>query len=164
MDLISLSAVNAKSPYKIGSDQSGSFSFVTDKQQLYHVAFIEDKLFYEHGIYQYCLETEMHTGADSHVYEVVVALIEEFFKSSAKGLLYVCDSEDRRQAARNRLFNRWFNSYAEKDKYLLLQREVQYEDMLQYVSLIVRKDHPEVQSITDAFDRVLSNIEEYAYK
>ena len=78
--------------------------------------------------------------------------------------MYVCDSTDGRQAVRSRLFNRWFNSYAEKDKYLLLQREVQYEDMLQYVSLIVRKDHPEVQSITDAFDRVLSNIEEYAYK
>ena len=163
MDLISLSAVNAKSPYKIDSDQSGSFFFVTDKQRPYHVAFIEDPLFYEHGIYQYCLDTDVHAEADGHVYEVVVALMEEFFKSSAKGLLYVCDSMDGRQAARNRLFNRWFNSYAERDKYLLLQREVPYEGVLQYVSLIVRKDHPEVQPITASFDRVLSNLE-YAYK
>ena len=163
MDLISLSAVNAKSPYKIDSDQSGSFFFVTNKQRLYHVAFIEDQLFCEHGIYQYCLETEMHTAADGHVYEVVVALMEEFFKSSAKGLLYVCDSTDERQAVRRRLFNRWFNSYAEKDKYLLLQREVQYEDMLHYVSLIVRKDHSETQAIITSFDYVLSHLE-YAYK
>ena len=83
MDLISLSAVNAKSPYKIDSDQSGSFFFVTDKQRPYHVAFIEDSLFYEHGIYQYCLDTDMHAEADGHVYEAVVALMEEFFKSSA---------------------------------------------------------------------------------
>jgi len=55
MVLISLSAVNAKSPYKIDSDQSGSFFFVTNKQRLYHVAFIENQLFCEHGIYQYCL-------------------------------------------------------------------------------------------------------------
>lgn len=89
--------------------------------------------------------------------------MEEFFKSSTKGLLYVCDSMDGRQAARNRLFNRWFNSYGGRDKYLLLQREVPYEDVLQYVSLIVLKDHPEVQPITEAFDRVLSNLE-YAYK
>lgn len=136
MDLISLSAVNAKSPYKIDSDQSGSFFFVTDKQWPYHVAFIEDSLFYEHGIYQYCLDTDMHAEADGHVYEAVVALMEEFFKSSAKGLLYVCDSMDGRQAARNRLFNRWFNSYAERGKYLLLQREIPYEGVLQYVSLI----------------------------
>lgn len=163
MDLISLSAVNAKSPYKIDSDQSGSFFFVTNKQRLYHVAFIEDQLFCEHGIYQYCLETEMHTAADGHVYEVVVALMEEFFKSSAKGLLYVCDSTDGRQAVRRRLFNRWFNSYAEKDKYLLLQREVQYEDMLHYISLIVRKDHSETQTIITSFDYVLSHLE-YAYK
>lgn len=163
MDLISLSAVNAKSPYKIDSDQSGSFFFVTDKQRPYHVAFIEDSLFYEHGIYQYCLDTDMHAEADGHVYEAVVALMEEFFKSSAKGLLYVCDSMDGRQAARNRLFNRWFNSYAERGKYLLLQREIPYEGVLQYVSLIVRKDHPEVQPITSSFDRVLSNLE-YAYK
>lgn len=163
MDLISLSAVNAKSPYKIDSDQSGSFFFVTNKQRLYHVAFIEDQLFCEHGIYQYCLETEMHTAADGHVYEVVVALMEEFFKSSAKGLLYVCDSTDGRQAVRSRLFNRWFNSYADKDKYLLLQREVQYEDMLHYVSLIVRKDHSETQAIITSFDYVLSHLE-YAYK
>ena len=163
MDLISLSAVNAKSPYKIDSDQSGSFFFVTDKQRPYHVAFIEDSLFYEHGIYQYCLDTDMHAEADGHVYEAVVALMEEFFKSSAKGLLYVCDSMDGRQAARNRLFNSWFNSYAERGKYLLLQREIPYEGVLQYVSLIVRKDHPEVQPITASFDRVLSNLE-YAYK
>jgi len=163
MDLISLSAVNAKSPYKIDSDQSGSFFFVTDKHRPYHVAFIEDPLFYEHGIYQYCLDTDIHAEADGHVYEVVVALMEEFFKSSAKGLLYVCDSMDGRQAARNRLFNRWYNSYADRNKYLLLQREIPYEGVLQYVSLIVRKDHPEVQLITEAFDRVLSNLE-YAYK
>ena len=163
MDLISLSAVNAKSPYKIDSDQSGSFFFVTDKQRPYHVAFIEDQLFYEQGIYQYCIDTDVHTAADSHVYEVVVALMEEFFRSSAKGVLYVCDSMDGRQAARNRLFNRWFNSYVEKDKYLLLQREVQYEGVLQYVSLIVRKDHPEVQIIKASFEKVLSNLE-YAYK
>ena len=161
--MISLSAVNAKFPYKIDSDKSGSFFFVTDKRRPYHVAFIEDPLFYEHGIYQYCLDTDVHTEADGRVFDVVVALMEEFFKSSAKGLLYVCDSMDGRQAARNRLFNRWFNSYAEKDKYLLLQREVPYEGVLQYVSLIVRGDHPEVQPIIEAFDRVLSNIE-YAYK
>lgn len=70
---------------------------------------------------------------------------------------------DGRQAARNRLFNRWFNSYVEKDKYLLLQREVPYESVLQYVSLIVRKDHPEVQIIKASFEKVLSNLE-YAYK
>ena len=163
MDLISLSAVNAKSPYKIDSDPSGSFFFVTDKQRPDHGAFIEDPLFYEHGIYQYCLDTDIHAEADGHVYEVVVALMEEFFKSSAKGLLYVCDSMDGRQAARNRLFNRWYNSYADRNKYLLLQREIPYEGVLQYVSLIVRKDHPEVQLITEAFDRVLSNLE-YAYK
>lgn len=163
MDLISLSAVNAKSPYKIDSDLSGSFFFVTNKHRPYHVAFIEDPLFYEHGIYQYCLETDVHAGADSHVYEVVVALMEEFFKSSAKGLLYVCDSMDGRQAARNRLFNRWFNSYAHKDDYLLLQREVPYEGVLQYISLIVRKDQPELQPISDSFDQVLSDLN-YAYK
>ena len=163
MDLISLSAVNAKSPYKIDSDPSGSFFFVTDKRRPYHVAFIEDPLFYEHGIYQYCLDTDVHAEADGHVYEVVVTLMEEFFKSSAKGLLYVCDSMDGRQAARNRLFNRWFNAYARRDEYLLLQREVPYEGVMQYVSLIVRKDQPELQPITESFDQVLSNLE-YAYK
>lgn len=163
MDLISLSAVNAKSPYKIDSDLSGSFFFVTDKHRPYHVAFIEDQLFYEHGIYQYCLDTDVHAEADGRVYEVVVALMEEFFKSSAKGLLYVCDSMDGRQAARNRLFNRWFNSYAYRDEYLLLQREVQYEGVMQYVSLIIRKDQPELHDITNSFARVLSNLE-YAYK
>ena len=163
MDLISLTAVNAKSPYKIDSDASGSFFFDTEKRRPYHVAFIEDPLFYEHGIYQYCLDTDVHAEADSHVYEVVVALIEEYFKSSAKGLLYVCDSMDGRQAARNRLFNRWFNAYAHRDEFLLLQREVPYEGVLQYVSLIIRKDQPELQPITESFDRVLSNLE-YAYK
>jgi hypothetical protein len=89
--------------------------------------------------------------------------MEEFFKSSAKGLLYVCDSMDGRQAARNRLFNRWYNAYAHRDEYLLLQREVPYEGVVQYVSLIVRKDQPELQPITASFDRVLSNLE-FAYK
>ena len=89
--------------------------------------------------------------------------MEEFFKSSAKGLLYVCDSIDGRQAARNRLFNRWYNAYAHRDEYLLFQREVPYEGVMQYVSLIVRKDQPELQPITASFDRVISNLE-YAYK
>lgn len=163
MDLISLSAVNAKSPYKLDLDPSGSFFFVTKKQRPYHVAFIEDPLFYEHGIYQYCLDTDVHAEADSLVYKVVVALMEEFFKSSAKGILYVCDSKDGRQAARNRLFSRWFYAYAHRDEYILLQREVPYEGVLQYVSLIVRKDHPELLPITESFDLTISHLES-AYK
>lgn len=106
MDLISLSAANAKPHYKIDSDQSRSFFFVTEKQCPYHVAIIEDPLFYEHGIYQYYLDTDVYAESDGYVYEVVVALMEGFVKSNAKGLLYVCDSIDGRQTVRNCLFNR----------------------------------------------------------
>ena len=47
--------------------------------------------------------------SDKKLKDTIMAIIEAFFIRNPYILLYICETGDRKQAARNRLFVRWFN-------------------------------------------------------
>jgi hypothetical protein len=66
-------------------------------------------------------------------------------------LLYICDTGDGKQALRSRLFIRWFNTYRNKDAYIVETAEVKEGNITNFAALIVQKSNPQLESIVSDF-------------
>lgn len=49
----------------------------------------------------------------------LIAIVEEFFRQNNDVMLYVTETKDLKQASRNRLFVRWFNTYKHHELYVI---------------------------------------------
>lgn len=87
----------------------------------------------------------------------VVSIIDNFFEVNAVALLYICETGDRKQAMRNRLFESWFAYANEKDQYLIMVANVLDADNVEnYAALILRKDNPHFVDYVSEFNRTVN--------
>ena len=84
--------------------------------------------------------------------DTVCAVIEELFECNPDILLYQCETDDNKQAARDRLFVRWFKEYAGNDKYVIKVSKVIDENTENYTAIIVQQSNPELNRIITEFD------------
>lgn len=68
----------------------------------------------------------------------------------------ICETGDDKQRLRNRLFVRWFNSYSQRDKYVLKTVEVMDGDIANFAALIIQKSNPKLNEIIMEFDETIS--------
>lgn len=68
-------------------------------------------------------------------------------------LLYVCDTSDNREAARNRLFIRWFKQSAQPDRFTIRSASTTIEGQGFYAAIIVENRNPLLTDITADFDK-----------
>ena len=57
---------------------------------------------------------------------------------------------------RSRLFLRWFNGYAQKQKYDVRTAMIEDEGVENYVSLIIRLSHPNYVEIIQYFEETIN--------
>lgn len=91
--------------------------------------------------------------------DTIIAIIEDFFIANQDVLLYICDTSDNREAARNRLFLRWFEQHS-FGRFTICTADSQVEDTNFYMAIIVANDNPQKDSITLDFEttaKVLKN-------
>ena len=86
----------------------------------------------------------------------MILIIEELFRSNPDILLYMCDSADNQQAQRSRLFLHWFNAYGQQADYYTRTEMVKDGDEENYIALIVKRDHPDLQMIIDVFNKQIA--------
>lgn len=141
---ISVEAVNLRSPYKIKQESENVFLFRTKYGIVYNVGFVADVSFYDEGVYQFFLinESGQASHADKDVFETVRVIIEEFFAQKEAVMLYICDTTDKREASRDRLFRAWFYTYEQSDSYSLHSEVLTIDNVRYFSSIILRKDHP----------------------
>ena len=75
---------------------------------------------------------------DPKIMPTIWAIIEEFFRVNPDVLLYLCDTADDQQVMRARLFQRWFNLYEGKDRFIIRQVEIPDEKKRRLLDLRVR--------------------------
>ncbi len=85
-----------------------------------------------------------------------ILIIEEFFRSNPDILLYMCDSANKQQAQRSRLFLHWFNAYGQQADYYTCTEMVKDGDEENYIALIVKRTHPQLQSIIEVFNKQIA--------
>lgn len=71
-------------------------------------------------------------------------------------LLYICETGDGKQAARSKLFVRWFISYAQAGNYFFKSTEIVSEGERNFAAIILRTDNPELKQIISDFDEMTS--------
>lgn len=153
MICISPEAVNLRSPYIVRQEDDNIFRFQTKHGIVYSVGFVLDMSFLDEGVYQFFIINESGRTArkDEDLVETVRVIIEEFFAQEKNVMLYICDTTDRRQASRDRLFRMWFHTYMLNDAYTMYNEQMIIDNVRYYMSVILRKDHPMHNKVIGSF-------------
>ena len=150
----SLRRIQQQAPYEITITEGG-FVFRTDCGVLYNISFEkEDMVLGGCDVYQLILQNVAHAHAafDINVERTILAVVHEFFRSNHDVLLYLCDSSDHREEARNRLFLMWFKRNAESGKFTICTANTHVEGQGFYAAIIVDNLNPRLADITAEFE------------
>lgn len=149
-----LSRILQRAPYDITLSES-RFIFETDTNIHYVVSFDkEDMILGGCETYQLILQNVEHVRPphDPKVQKTVLAIIDEFFRSNMKVLLYICDTSDGKEDSRNRLFLRWFEKYAEPGRFTICNAHANVEGEVVYAAIIVENRNPKLKEIMEDFE------------
>ena len=101
--------LNSQIPYQFYKTDS-EYYFFTDTGIKYIAYFnrqygIESCPVFEFG---FSTSNTVKAGTDLRIRETIKAILLDFWKNYDNVILFVCDSSDRRSAARMKLFNKWY--------------------------------------------------------
>lgn len=158
--MISIEAINERSPYKVIPAEEDSFLFITKNGIKYSVGFVNDFSFLDEGVYQFFISNveHKHDAEDADVFLTIKIVIEEFFAQNQAVMLYICDNMDDRQAYRDRLFRIWFNTYVENTSYTMYNDHVLVDNIRYFASILLRKDHPKHNEVIALFHDFVQSI------
>ena len=151
---LSVDNINQNSPYWVIQLDDMTFRFITKNGIVYRVGFYEDPYFLGDKAHHFFIanESKTLTPKDRSVYKVITCVLEEFFRLDASVMLYICDPYDHREAVRDSLYKRWFNSYERRDELTLQAEELNFEGYVVYTGMILRKDNPDYESLMNTYN------------
>jgi len=154
MRQFNLDRINSKAPYKV-SALGKQYVFVTNYGLHYEVRFFEEMPIggCETWQFSFAKAEDTLTPEDPYVRFTLFAIIDEFFIENEDVLLYICDTSDSREAARNRLFIRWFKQSAQPNRFTIRSASTIIEGQGFYAAIIVENRNPMLTDITADFDQ-----------
>lgn len=158
MKSIDIALINSHSPYEVWTNNGRDFFFLTDTGHLFIVSFEDDRSIWETACYQLIITNEDGSPSpnDRKLRDTIFQIIAGFFAANPDILLYICDTEDGKQALRSRLFLRWFHMYAEVEHYYMCTAEMVYRNgIANYAAIIVQSSNPQLKEIAAEFNRVV---------
>ncbi len=162
MNPLDLRRISRLSPYKVWTEDGNDYLIETNRGQIFVIGFMDDYSIWPTGAYQFTINNRSRQPSplDNKLRETILLLIEAFFTANPDILLYICETGDGRQAFRSRLFIRWFNTYKNRDAYVMATAEILEGKTKNFAALIVQKSNPRLDSILSEFNEtinVLSN-------
>ena len=154
MNPLDIDAINRVSPYMVSLAATNEYRFQTQTGTIYHVGFIPDDNIKSCESYQFFIsrETIHHPQKDDYVKECVLAVLDEFFNQNTSVILYICETSDGKEAARDRLFVQWYCNYHDSQQFTLKTAHVEADGVGMYTAIIIRNDNPSLQLICKEFD------------
>ena len=157
METLDLVRINSQAPYTVLFDGTSYIFEISDTAYVVVRFTIEDKIRFLIG-YWLGLETVSlnPTIKDDKIRQTILCILDEFFRQNPSYVIYTCEYEDGKQAARNRLFRSWFNNYEMKDRYIYSEKEIQVDGNNTFISLIVPTSHPMCEEVVGFFDEAIN--------
>ena len=126
------------------------------------MGFMQDFSIWDENAYQFLINNKSHKSSpnDNFLKETIFAVIDAFFISNPYILLYICETGDRKQSARNRLFVRWFNESKLRDSLYFKDVCVYADGIENFAALIVQRSNPELETIVRQFDEFVDLMSE----
>ena len=155
MNALSLDDINSISPYLVKQADDGDYVFQTSKGVVYGIGFLYNEPLGECETFQLSIsnQNKVHASYDPDVKITIVAIVNEFFRQNLDGLLYMCDTSDNREAARNRLFLRWFEESSAPNRFLIRTASAEIEGQGFYAAIIVEIRNPRASAVIADFER-----------
>ena len=159
MNQLSIQTINESSSYEVSEVSEGCYQFFTDHGVHCTVEFVPDDSLMSRETYHLVIVNVNHqkSPSDVKVRDTIIAIIDEFFVENNTTLLYICETGDKKQALRNRLFERWFSTYERKAQYTFLASSLTDDEGIEnYAAIIVRNDNPDLSAIVAEFTTTIS--------
>lgn len=150
---LSVNNINSASPYWVIQLDDLTFRFITKNGIVYRVGFRQDPYFLGERAYHFFIsnDSEVMAPKDADVFKVITCVLEEFFSQDASVMLYICDPHDHREAIRDNLYKRWFNSYPRHNELTLRAEELNFDGYIVYTGMILRNDNPDYEELLDTY-------------
>lgn len=160
MNQLRLNVVNLHAPYRVWqkSGKPNHYYFVTDTGVEFNIDFTLDYAFVPRGAFEFSITNERHgrSPLDSKLKQTIFSIVEEFFEQNNEVVLYVTATGDGKQAFRNRLFVRWFNTYEHRDQYYIQTAEGMMEGQMNFVAIFSRLTCPHLKQAVEEFSETIS--------
>lgn len=151
--LYSLVHINETSPYEVFAYKEDTVYFITDDGSEYLVGFIEETNIGIQRAYQlFIIKKKRNTyrygcedRADSFIHRSFI------FRNPSNILVYICDTSDKDQAARDRKFKIWFKRYASLDDLVFVSEVIDVEDDSYFASMILSRRTTDFYQIQTTF-------------
>lgn len=162
MKPLDLNRINDRAPYHVNLTEDG-YEFETEHGIHYVVSFDPEVILGGMLAYWFNLSNRNNKTSpnDKKVRLNIIIIIEEFFRDNPNILLYICDNANNQQAMRSRLFSHWFNSYQFQEEYYARTEMVRDEGEENYISIIVKRTHPQLLDIIETFDKQIAMFKSY---
>ena len=160
MKPLTLQKINETSPYEVQMVVSpNTYRFVTDYGVEIAISFDLDDLLETGEAYMFNVinANKQRSPRDVKVRDTVIAIIDNFFETNEVALLYICETGDRKQAMRNRLFESWFAYANDKEQYVIMVANIHdLEGIDNYAAMILRKDNPHFVEYVSEFNSTVN--------
>ena len=159
MNQLSIHAINESSSYEVSEVSDGCYQFFTDHGVHCTVEFVPDDSLMSRETYHLVIVNVNHqkSPSDVKVRDTIIAIIDEFFVENNTTLLYICETGDKKQALRNRLFERWYSADERKAQYTFVASSLTDDEGIEnYAAIIVRNDNPDLSAIVAEFTSTIS--------
>jgi hypothetical protein len=154
MVTLSLERINTNSPYQVSaSDLENRFTFQTGYGVIYSVQFLDDDLLsYESYEFVIVNANNRKSPSDKKLKDTVIAILREFFTVNNSTILYICETGDKKQSMRARLFDYWFSSAHISEQITHLSTTIiDTEGVQNYAAIFLRNDNPNFKNIVAEF-------------
>ena len=160
MNTLNIDHINRDAPYRvtIDSDYPYLFYFYTDYEVEYEISIKVNDTFVPSGAYTLDIRNKHnHTSPGDPKFKLtLMAIIEEFFRQNNDVMLYVTETKDDKQASRNRLFVRWFNTYEYRSQYVLKTAEGKMDGQMNFMAIILKRDNPRMSQVFQEFEETIA--------
>jgi hypothetical protein len=146
--------VNKTSPYKISLKEEGlCFYFETDNGLTYNVSLIKNRYIPIERAYFIAFESvsSKKNKHDPKIGETIITIISSCIDSAENIIIFTCDNSDKKQDAKNTLFQKWFKKYIKRDYYRYDKSPDKTFDGV-YASFICSKNNPNIAEYTAIFN------------
>ena len=145
--------------FDIIEQEEMDYVFINRDGIRYHATFYPVSDFYpQHpNTYSFSIEPEDRKAhpIDSKIATTIVEILRRFFSHNQNAMIMVCDSLDGKERKRRKLFDRWYDHFAD-DNILKYDASAPLDEYQLYLSIYFTRTNPNKEQLLRAFRDLLS--------
>lgn len=144
--------LNLQLPYHIVLTDDLTYKFITQSGVVYAAYFIDiSETFGADHVYSFSFDAAGKTVNDGRVRHTIVKILSDFFQVNHNSLIVVCEPCDKKENARFRLFEKWYDQTGKHD-IEKVDASVDHADYNFRSSLLLSKEHSCYEEIKSIYD------------